>query len=52
MSARLIALAEGKPEKGPDVLNFCLREVEELFHHYSKPLVFEIAKVTTDEYTN
>ena len=49
MSAKLIELAEGKPEKGPDVLDFCLKEVEELFHHYSKPLVFEAVKIKSEE---
>ena len=52
MSAKLIELAEGKPEKGPDVLDFCLREVEELFHHYSKPLVFEAVKVSNEAMSN
>ncbi|MBI3582387.1 MAG: hypothetical protein HY096_00370 [Nitrospinae bacterium] len=49
MSTRLIELAEGKPEKGPDVLELCLKETEELFHHYSKPMVFEAVKIKTEE---
>ena len=45
LSPRIIEHVNGDMNKVPELTEFCLRELEELFHHYSKPLVFEVVKV-------
>lgn len=45
LSPRMAELINGDANKIPELTEFCLREVEDFFHHYSKPLTFEAVKL-------
>ena len=49
LAPRLIEKADGSMDRTPDVVEFCLAELDELFHRYSQPLVFaEAVKFNED----
>ena len=49
LSPRIAELVNGDQDKIPELTEFCLREVEDFFHHYSKPLVFEAVKLVPED---
>lgn len=52
LSPRIAELINGDAAKIPDLTEFCLREVEDFFHHYSKPLTFEAVKIKDNQNEN
>lgn len=46
MTPRLIEKAEGNQARTPEVVEFCLSELAELFDHYSKPHTFSVPAIT------
>lgn len=44
LSPRIAEIIGGDISKIPELTEFCLRETEDFFHHYSKPLTFEAVK--------
>lgn len=49
MCPRLIEKAEGNVQRVPEVVDFCLAELNELFDHYSKPLAFSVPAIEINE---
>ncbi len=52
LSPRIAELIGGDATKISELTEFCLREVEDFFHHYSKPLTFEAVKMQKAEDAN
>lgn len=46
MVPRLIEKADGNAQRTPEVMEFCLAELDELFDHYSKPHTFSVPNIT------
>lgn len=49
LSPRIAEIINGDTTKIPELTEFCLREVEDFFNHYSKPLTFEAVKFQKTE---
>ncbi len=49
LAPRIIEHANGDMNKVPELTEFCLKEVEDFFHHYSKPLTFEAVKIKRED---
>lgn len=49
MAPRLIEKAEGNPDRTPEVVDFCLAELDELLDHYSKPHTFSVPAYNGNE---
>ena len=52
MAARIVEKAEGNPDRTPDVIEFCLLELADIFNYYSKPLTVVEAMQKIDEETH
>lgn len=48
MTPRLIERCAGDLQRVPDIVEFCLAEINELFDHYSKPLSFSVSIVNNN----
>lgn len=49
LAPRIAEIINGDQTKIPELTEFCLREIENFFHHYSKPLIFEAVKVKAED---